>query len=191
MMRKNKRLIVLSSPSGGGKTTVARHLMGKYPNIRFSVSATTRAKRPNEVEGKDYYFFSRKQFEANIEAGNFVEYENIFGNFYGTMKSEIENAFDNEELLIFDIDVKGAFSIRKNFPEDALLIFLSPPTLEVLEQRLRGRSTESEDQIQTRLSRAKMELAFSQDFDFVIVNDKLDDTITQVAEIVTQNCFGK
>jgi guanylate kinase len=190
-MPQNKRLIVLSSPSGGGKTTVARFLMQKHPSIRFSISATTRAKRPNELEGIDYYYLSKSEFESSINANDFVEYEQIFDNYYGTLKSEVEKAFDNHELLIFDIDVKGAFSIRKHYPKDALLIFLAPPSLEVLEERLRGRSTESETQIQIRLARAKMELDTAKNFDFVVVNNILDDTIQEVERIVSENCFNE
>ncbi|MBE2189659.1 MAG: guanylate kinase [Desulfobulbaceae bacterium] len=190
-MPNNKRLIVLSSPSGGGKTTVARFLMQQYPSIRFSISATTRSKRPNEKDGIDYYFLSREEFESSINAHDFVEYEQIFDNYYGTLKSEVEKAFGNNELLIFDIDVKGAFSIRQNYPKDALLIFLAPPSLEVLEERLRGRSTESETQIQIRLARAKMELDTAGDFDYVVVNNVLNDTINEVERIVSENCFNE
>ncbi|PKL84640.1 MAG: guanylate kinase [Ignavibacteriae bacterium HGW-Ignavibacteriae-1] len=189
-MPNNKRLIVLSSPSGGGKTTVARFLMQKYPSIRFSISATTRAKRPNENDGIDYYFLSKEEFESSIKENDFVEYEQIFDNYYGTLKSEVEKAFGNNELLIFDIDVKGAFSIRQHYPKDALLIFLAPPNLDVLEERLRGRSTESEAQIQIRLARAKMELDTAEEFDFVVVNNVLDDTIKEVERIVSENCFS-
>lgn len=188
MLQENskKRLIVLSSPSGGGKSTVARFLLNNFRNLKFSISATTRSMRPREKHGKEYFFISRDDFQKKINSNELVEYEEIFGNFYGTLRSEIEKSFSNNECLLFDIDVKGALSIRKAYPEDSLLIFLSPPDLNALEERLRKRHTESEEQIQTRLSRASMEMSFKDEFDFVVVNEILDFTLEKVKSIVSR-----
>ena len=179
-----KWLLVLSSPSGGGKSTIAVELMKVYPNLRFSVSATTRNLRPGEIDGKQYHFLSEQDFKQKISTDSFVEYEEIFGNYYGTLKSEIEKAFDSGECLIFDVDVKGAMSVKKFFPDDSLLIFIAPPDLQTLEFRLRNRSTETEEQIQTRLSRAELEMSFIDKFDCVIINDVLENAITSAIKII-------
>lgn len=179
-----KRLLVLSSPSGGGKSTIAVELMKVYPNLRFSVSATTRNLRPGEIDGKQYHFLSEQDFKQKISTDSFVEYEEIFGNYYGTLKSEIEKAFDSGECLIFDVDVKGAMSVKKFFPDDSLLIFIAPPDLQTLENRLRNRSTETEEQIHTRLSRAELEMSFIDKFDCVIINDVLENAITSAIKII-------
>ncbi|MFH1051785.1 MAG: guanylate kinase [bacterium] len=184
MSRKKKNLLVISSPSGGGKSTVARYLLGKYSNLKFSVSATTRPKRPNEIEAKDYYFLSKDVFIKKIESGELVEYEKIFGNYYGTLKSEINNAKKLGLCLLFDIDVKGALSIQKIYPNDALLIFLSPPDMKTLEKRLRKRSTETSEQINIRLSRTNMEMDLREQFDYDIINNNLEDTLKSVEKIV-------
>lgn len=180
----NKRLLVLSSPSGGGKTTIASKLMKEFSNLRFSVSATTRNMRPGEVNGKQYYFLTREEFEKNINDENFIEYEEIFGNYYGTLKTEVQKAFDDSECLIFDIDVKGAMSIKKYFPEDSLLVFITPPNIKTLEDRLRRRSTETEEQIKVRLSRAELELSFSSKFDYIVINHILEDAVKDTIDLV-------
>jgi guanylate kinase len=182
-----KRLLVLSSPSGGGKSTIATKLMQEFINLKFSVSATTRKMRPGEVDGKQYHFLGVDDFENHIKSGNFVEYEQIFGNYYGTLRSEVNKSLEKGDCLIFDIDVKGAMSIKKSFPEESLLIFISPPNLQVLETRLRNRSTETEEQIKTRLSRAEMEISFAKDFDKIIINDILDDAINETLDEVGKN----
>ncbi len=187
MSKDYKNLIVLSSPSGGGKTTVSRHLRSLYPDMEFSISATTRAKRPNETFGVDYYYLSREEFEGKIKAGELAEYEEIFGNYYGTLKAEIDKKLEAGYILLFDIDVKGAFSLKKAYPDNTLLIFLAPLNEEVLEKRLRGRSTETEEQIQTRLSRAKMEIEQSKGFDYVIINDTLEQTFKEIEEIAARH----
>lgn len=186
-MPKNKRLIVISAPSGGGKSVVSRYLLSKYPKSRFSISATTRQMRPGEVNGKDYFFLSHDEFKSRIDKGDLVEFEEIFGNFYGTLKSEIEKAMNDGSILLFDIDVKGAFSIKKAFPEDSLLIFLAPKSIEVLEERLRGRGTETEEQIKKRLARSEMEIKLAKDFDYIVVNDLLEDTFKKMDEIMEKH----
>ncbi len=186
-MSEPKNLIVLSAPSGGGKSTVARHLMRNIPNLEFSISATTRKKRPREVEGKDYYFISKEEFEKKIEAGELVEYEEIFGNYYGTLKSTVDKALKENRLLLFDIDVKGALSIKKLYPKKSLLVFLSPPSLGELERRLKGRGAESEEQIRNRLDRVKTELELKKDFDVDILNKDLNATLRKALDIVKSN----
>lgn len=186
-MQKKKKLIALSSPSGGGKTTVAKFLLGKYPKLRFSISATTRGMRPNEVDGKDYYFMTKEDFLETVEKGGFVEHEEIFGNYYGTLHSEIQKALDNDERLLFDVDVKGAISLKKAYPEDSITMFLVPPDMEELEKRLRKRSTETEEQIQTRLKRSGMEMGMKDKFDFVVVNDLLENTLKEADEILNHH----
>ena len=183
-MEKKKKLIALSSPSGGGKTTVAKFLMKKYPKLRFSISATTRNKRPNEKDKRDYYFLSMEEFQKQIENNGFVEYEEIFGNYYGTLHSEISKAFENDERLLFDVDVKGAMSLKKAYPEDTLTLFLAPPDMRELEKRLRKRSTETEEQIRTRLKRAAMEMDMKNEFDFLVINDILDETLQKMDDIL-------
>ncbi len=187
MSENYKNLIVLSSPSGGGKTTVSKHLRSLYPNLEFSISATTRAKRPNETFGVDYYYLTREEFENKIKNDELAEYEEIFGNYYGTLKSEIDKKLEAGYILLFDIDVKGAFALKRAYPENTLLIFLAPISENVLEQRLRGRSTETEEQIQIRLARAKMEIEQSKDFDYVIINDNLQQTFQEIEGIAAKH----
>ncbi|MCS6807313.1 MAG: guanylate kinase [Bacteroidota bacterium] len=170
----SKRLFVFSAPSGAGKTTIARHLLDTYAFMQFSVSATTRPRREHEVDGKDYYFLSVEEFEAAIQRGELIEYERIFGNYYGTLRSEVERALAANKVLVFDIDVNGALSLQKAYPRESLLIFVAPPSMEVLAQRLRARNTESQEQLALRLARAEMELQQQSRFDEVIVNDDLN-----------------
>ncbi len=185
----NKLFIVLSSPSGGGKSTVAKHLMTMHSEIKFSVSATTRAMRTGETFGKDYYFLTKAEFVEKIENSELIEYEEIFGNYYGTLTSELQKAVDENYKLIFDVDVKGALSIKKAFPSESLLVFLAPPDMATLENRLRNRKTESEQQIAKRLSRAEMEIAESIKFDYVIVNKVLENTLKEAESIIKNEIY--
>jgi guanylate kinase len=184
ILMKNKNLIVLSSPSGGGKSTIARYILKNYPNIRFSISATTRNKRPLEKHGKEYFFLKKEEFTNLIEKNQLVEYEEIFGNYYGTLCSEIDSAIKSSKKLLFDVDVKGAISIKNAYPEESLLIFISPPSIQELENRLRKRSTETDEQIQTRLARAQMEMNNTNSFDFIIINEILNDTFIKIDAIL-------
>lgn len=179
-------LIVLSAPSGAGKTTVARHLLNTFPILRFSVSATTRPKRVGELDGRDYFFLSRDDFRERIESGDLIEYEEIFDNYYGTLRTVVEQALQRGEFIVFDVDVKGALALQTAFPADTLLIFIAPPDMHTLATRLRSRETESEAQIERRLARADMEMAHVSQFDHVIVNRNLDDTLLQAVDIVSK-----
>ncbi len=183
-----KKLIVLSSPSGGGKSTVAGHLMKLMPDLEFSVSATTRGKRNGEENGKHYYFLTKDEFEERISLGDLVEFEEIFGNYYGTLKSEIDAKLKDGKRMLFDVDVKGALSLKKAYPELALLIFIAPPDLEVLEARLRNRGTETEEQLSRRIARARIEIQHSNEFDFVVVNDDLKKTFAEIEDITRNYC---
>lgn len=189
-MSSKKHLIVLSAPSGAGKTTVARHLLSAFPFLRFSVSATTRPKRAGEVHGKDYFFLSRDEFRHAIEQNDLIESEEIFGNYYGTLRSIVSEAVARGEFLVFDVDVKGALSLRAAFPDDTLLIFVAPPDLETLAARLRSRHTESEEQIEMRLARAEMEMGHRDRFDHVLVNAVLTDTLARAEQLVREHTEG-
>ena len=150
----------------------------------FSVSATTRAQRAGERDGVDYYFVSSEKFEELIESGALIEHEEIFGNYYGTPKSEVERARQMGKRLLFDIDVKGGISIRKQFPSESLLIFIAPPNFIVLEARLRARRTESAETIERRLERASMEMGMAPEYDCVVVNDDLERAVNEIEEII-------
>lgn len=189
-MSNRKHLIVLSAPSGAGKTTVARHLLQTFPQMKFSVSATTRAMRNGEENGRDYFFLSKDDFRRKIEDGDLVEYEEIFGNYYGTLKSFVADSISRGEFVVFDVDVKGALSLRAAFPDDTLLMFVAPPSLEVLEQRLRSRHTETDEQINTRLSRAEMEMAHQDMFDVVLVNSVLSETLEHAENLIRAQIEG-
>lgn len=184
-----KQLFVLSAPSGGGKTTVARHLLATFPDMKFSVSATTRAQRPGEEHGRDYFFLTKDEFAERINQGDLLEYEVIFGNYYGTLRSEVKRILDSGGIMIFDVDVKGALSLRTAFPEETLLMFIAPPSMDALENRLRSRQTESAEQIALRLERAAMEMQSVEFFDEVIINDILPVTLER-AELVVREHIG-
>jgi guanylate kinase len=185
-----RHLLVLSAPSGAGKTTVARHLLESFPFLRFSVSATTRTQRPGEQNGRDYFFLSRDEFKARIASDDLIEYEEIFGNYYGTLRSVVQEALNRGEFLIFDVDVKGALSLQKAFPDETVLLFIAPPSMEILAERLRNRKTETIDQIETRLARAEMEMGTRNHFDLVIVNDNLASALDKAVAIVESTIEG-
>lgn len=176
-------LIVISAPSGCGKTTIARELLRRHPEIEFSVSATTRPQRPKETDGKDYFFLTREDFQQKILGGELVEWELIYDDYYGTLKSEVDRALRDDKSMVFDVDVKGALSIKKKYPRDAVLIFIKPPSIETLKQRLAKRKTESQASLQKRLERVPMELAQEQYFDFSVVNDDITRTVQEVEKI--------
>jgi len=178
-------LFVLSAPSGAGKTTIARSILRQFPAMQFSVSATTRAQRPRETNGKDYFFLSREEFERRVAEGGLVEWEEIYGNLYGTLKSEIDRVLENGGHMLFDIDVKGALSIKRLYGETAVLIFIRPPSMDVLRERLERRGTDSAEVIDRRMQRSAWELEQAPLFDHVVLNDDLQRSIPEVADIVT------
>ena len=180
------RLIVLAAPSGAGKTTLARRLIAEVPGLRFSVSATTRSARDGEVNGEHYHFLSEADFRSRIAAGAFAEYEEVFpGRLYGTLHSELLDPHRADiRGMVLDKDVKGAMALKEMFGDSVLTVFIAPPSLEVLGDRLRARGSESEAGIQTRLARAAMEMSYAQDFDRVVVNDDLERAVAETADIV-------
>lgn len=182
---KQGKVIVISAPSGAGKTTLVHHLLHTFDELEFSVSATTRKPRQGETDGKDYYFLSTDEFKRRISAGDFLEYEEVYkGLFYGTLKSEIKRLWDKGKVVIFDVDVMGGINLKKYFGKSAISIFLKAPDPETLEQRLRTRSTEEESVLLERLAKARKELAMEKEFDIVLVNDELAYTFTTAESIV-------
>lgn len=178
----DSKLIVLTAPSGAGKTTLARRVMAEVPGLVFSVSATTRPPRAGEREGTDYHFLTPEAFEARLAAGDFLEQEEVYpGRFYGTLRPELDAlaAQPTTRAVVLDVDVKGAANIKRLYGPNALTLFVRPPSLEALAERLRTRGTENADRIAIRLERAAMELAAAPQFDVIVVNDDLD---TAVAE---------
>lgn len=183
-MPNDRAIIVLTAPSGAGKTTIAHRVMEERPSLSFSVSATTRDPRPDETDGEDYHFLSQDEFERRINAGDLLEYEQVYeGIYYGTLKSEIaEKSTDGGVLL--DIDVKGAVNVKKAFGDDALVLFVAPPSVNELERRLTGRGTETDDDREKRLARARMELGMQDEFDAVVVNDDLETAVEETLQHV-------
>ncbi len=180
-----RKLIVFSAPSGSGKTTLVHHLLHQNLPLGFSISATSRKARGEEVDGKDYYFISEEEFKSKINEAAFVEYEEVYkGTFYGTLKSEIERLWEEGKTVLFDIDVVGGLNVKAQYPEETLAIFVQPPSLEELEKRLRKRDTESEDKIQQRLDKSAKELTFAQDFDVILVNNDLLEAKREVVQVV-------
>jgi guanylate kinase len=177
-------LIVVSAPSGSGKTTIVRAMLAKHPSMLFSVSATTRPKRETEIDGKDYFFLTRAEFERRIKAGELVEWEEIYGDLYGTLKSEVEKVLSSGKSMLFDIDVKGGLSIKRKYPEDSLLIFIRPPSIEVLEGRLRNRKTEDDETFSRRMARVTMEMDMAPQFDEQVVNADLQLAIDMVDKLI-------
>jgi len=169
------KLIIFSAPSGSGKTTLVHHLLSQYDELCFSISATSREKRGAEQDGKDYHFLSRDAFEAKIAAGEFIEWEEVYaGTYYGTLRTEVENLLSAGKSVIFDVDVKGGLNIKKQYGPKALAIFVQAGSLEVLQERLSKRNTESAEKLQMRLSKAAAEMAYANDFDYILVNEDLD-----------------
>ncbi|MBA6157144.1 guanylate kinase [Tenacibaculum sp. S7007] len=180
------KLFVFSAPSGSGKTTIVRHLLKQERfGLEFSISATSREARGNEVNGEDYYFISAKDFKQKIKNDEFLEWEEVYrDNFYGTLKTEVERIWAQEKHVIFDIDVVGGLRIKKKFPEETLAVFVKPPSVDELKIRLKKRSTESEDKINMRIAKASVELATAPQFDQIIKNYDLDVALQEAEDLV-------
>lgn len=186
------KLIVVTAPSGAGKTTIVKHLLKTYDFLDFSISATTREKRKQEKEGKDYYFISPEEFKALIKKRAFLEYEEVYEDqFYGTLKSEVDRIWSKEKHIIFDIDVRGAVNLKKKYKEKCHTIFIKPPSLQVIIERLTNRATESEDSLKKRIRRIKRELKYESKFDNVLVNDVLDTSLKEAEILIESLIFGK
>lgn len=183
-MKKGK-LIIFSAPSGSGKTTIVKHLLSQDLNLEFSISATSRAPRHTEEDGKDYYFLSNDDFKNRIEKDAFLEWEEVYaGTYYGTLLSEVERIRNKGQHVLFDVDVVGGVNIKKYYGDEALSIFVKPPSVEELRNRLVGRSTDSEEVIQKRIDKAEYELGFESKFDYVLINDQLDVAFADAEKVV-------
>ncbi len=183
---KTGKLIVFSAPSGSGKTTIVKHLLETFKSdLEFSISATSRQPRPNEVHGKDYYFISLKEFKQHIKNDDFLEWEEVYtDNFYGTLKKEVQRIWALGKHVIFDIDVVGGLNIKKTYPEQTLAVFVKPPNIEELKNRLKKRQTETEDKINMRLAKAETEMAKATQFDHILINNHLDEALINAEELV-------
>ena len=184
-MKKGK-LIIFSAPSGAGKTTIVHHLLKTFPEkISFSISATTRKARGNEQDEKDYYFVTKDDFLHKVAKHEFAEFEEVYsGTFYGTLKSEIQRIWDEGKTVIFDLDVEGGLRLKKKYEADALAIFVDPPSLKVLIERLTKRGTDSAEKVKERINKAEKELSYASKFDVVLENNKLDDACSKAEEMV-------
>lgn len=181
----DERLIIFSAPSGSGKTTIVRELLKLFPQFEFSISATSRLPRGEEKHGVDYYFLTNDEFRSRVANGEFVEWEEVYaGTCYGTLRSEMERIWAKGNIIIFDVDVMGGINLKRLFGDKACSIFIMPPSLEELERRLRGRGTDAEDVIAKRIGKASFELSKSSEFDFTVVNDKLDEAVKEATSII-------
>ena len=181
------KAVIISAPSGAGKTTIVKHMLSVFPGLEFSISACSRPKRGKETEGEDYYFITADQFRNKISSDEFIEWQEVYpGSYYGTLKSEMDRIWSEGKTPIFDVDVSGGINLKKYFGDTALAIFIQPPSLQELENRLRHRGTENEENIQTRLNKVEKELAFSGKFDRIIVNDEFSSASSKATELVTE-----
>jgi len=179
------KMLIFTAPSGAGKTTIVRHLLKKFPSLAFSISASTRKKREHEENGKDYYFITTDEFDQKIKNNQFVEWEEVYpGLRYGTLYSEIDRIWAEGNHVIFDIDVKGATNIKKAYPKESMAVFVKPPSPEILFKRLRDRNTEDADSLAIRIARATEELTYESTFDYVLLNNQLDEALAEAEKIV-------
>ena len=184
------KAFIFSAPSGSGKTTIVKHLLDNNSDLGFSISASTRDKRGRkEEQGKDYYFLTPEEFKIKIDNDEFIEWEEVYeGNFYGTLKSEIQRIWDTGKNVIFDVDVKGGLNLKKYFGDKALSVFVKVPSLEILEQRLSDRGTESKDSLSRRLFKAKFEMSFQDKFDVILVNEELETSLKEAQHLYDTFC---
>lgn len=181
----SKKIIIITAPSGAGKTTIVKQLLSEMPVLEFSISATTRSARENEVHGRDYYFLTKEDFHEKIEAHQFAEYEMVYvGKYYGTLKSELERIWSHGRVPMVDIDVKGALSIKEHYEDDALTIFIEPPSLDTLRQRLSERGTETQASLEERLGKATYEMSFAPQFNHTVTNDILEKAKAEVKTLI-------
>ncbi len=179
------KVLIFSAPSGSGKTTVVRHLLERFPELEFSISATSRAPRGEERDGVDYYFMDAAEFRTRVEAGEFIEWEEVYaGTCYGTLRAEIDRIWDRGHVVVFDVDVVGALNIKKLFGDQALSIFIMPPSVAELRRRLEGRGTDSAEAIERRLAKAEQEIGYAPKFDRVVVNDDLQAAYAEAVQVV-------
>ena len=181
-----KKLIVISAPSGAGKTSIVHYLLKNIPELSFSISACSRDKRVNEINGEDYYFLGVDEFKNKIKENAFLEWEEVYENqFYGTLKSELERISDKGNVVIFDVDVVGGLNIKKQYFKESLAIFVMPPSVDILRKRLRDRGSESEESLQTRIENAEEEISRNNEFDLVILNDDFNIACEEIKKAIT------
>ena len=185
-----KNIIVISAPSGAGKTTLCSELQRRKPHIKFSVSCTTRPKRVHEVDGVNYHFLSEQGFTEKMQNNEFIEFENVHGYFYGTLRKTLEDALTQQEMILFDVDVNGAMAIKSNYSENTYTIFILPPSLDDLKKRLIQRGSETEERIDKRLERTAQEMKYKNKFDACIINDDLAIAAEELNELITKKNEG-
>lgn len=182
-----RKVIILSAPSGAGKSTVIRHLLQEFPQLEFSISATSRQPRGNEQHGIEYYFYKTEEFEKMIQEDAFVEYEEVYaGSYYGTLRSELERIWSKGNTIIFDIDVKGGVNLKKLFKDQALAIFIKVPSIDELRQRLIKRATDTPEAIEKRVAKAEEELTYEESFDYTLINDNLETALSQAETLIKE-----
>jgi len=185
MSKQYNKIILITAPSGSGKTSIVNHLMKKFPSLAFSVSATTRVPRKNEKEGKDYYFISENEFKDKIHNKEFLEWEMVYeGKYYGTLKSEIERIWEGKKIPVLDIDVQGAIHVQQQYPVNTIAIFVQAPSVNELKKRLQTRGSETEESLQTRLTKSTYEMTFRNHFENIIINEKFEEACNEVEEII-------
>jgi guanylate kinase len=184
-MSKAERIIIITAPSGAGKTSITQYLLGKYPQLAFSISAATRSPRTHEKNGVDYYFISPEEFSRKIQQNEFAEWEMVYeGKYYGTLKKELERIWNNHQTPVLDIDVKGAIHVQQQYPGSCLSIFIDPPSIDELKRRLEMRGTETEATLQARINKASYEISFKDQFDRIIVNKDLGTACKEADEAI-------
>jgi guanylate kinase len=187
MFQPNNKIIIITAPSGAGKTSITRFLLKEFPQLAFSVSAATRSGRANEKNGVDYYFMSEEDFTRKIQHNEFVEWEMVYeGKYYGTLKSELERIWNNRQVPVLDIDVKGAIHVQQQYPDTTLSIFVEPPSVDELKRRLSSRGTETDESLQARVNKASYEISFKHYFHEIILNDNLERACAHAVKVVQQ-----
>lgn len=185
MALTKEKIIIITAPSGAGKTSITRYLLAKFPQLSFSISAATRQPRSNETDGKDYYFISLQEFRDKIKNNDFVEWEMVYeGKYYGTLKSEIQRLWNDDLCPLLDIDVKGAIHVQQQYPDNSLSLFIEPPSVDELRRRLLSRGTETEETLNDRVNKASYELSFKHHFNKIIVNDNLERACAEAGGII-------
>jgi len=187
MKTTHQKILIITAPSGAGKTSITHFLMQEFPELTFSISATTRNARANEVDGKDYYFISPELFKSKIQKKEFAEWEMVYeGKYYGTLKTELKRIWLLNKVPVLDIDVKGALHIQQQYPENTLSIFVEPPSVDELKKRLLSRGTETEESLNARINKASYEIGFKEHFNKIIINKELDKACIQAKEILAE-----